>query len=110
MIQIEFTIYNTLRYVFAHLPKPLKQYSASTNLLAVRRRYLKKLEALMLMKSMLMVCWEEHYVTVEKCFSHLLELRLINHRGGFKEMGFLEFNATSSTYWRIFSPSYLERD
>ena len=64
----------------------------------------------MLMKSMLMVCWEEHYVTVEKCFSHLLELRLINHRGGLKKWDFSSLMPTSSTYWRIFSPSYLERD
>jgi len=34
---VEFAIYNFLRYLVSKLPKPLKRFSTSTNLLAMRR-------------------------------------------------------------------------
>lgn len=37
LMNIEFAVYNAMRWFFAQLPKPLKQYSTSTNLLAVRK-------------------------------------------------------------------------
>jgi glycosyltransferase involved in cell wall biosynthesis len=37
VLSLEFAIYNSLRWLFARLPRPLKAFSTSTNLLAVRK-------------------------------------------------------------------------
>ncbi len=38
MVKFEFLLYNIARCFFAHLPKPLKRFSSSTGLLAVRKK------------------------------------------------------------------------
>lgn len=41
--KIEYAVYNSLRYLFANLPNPLKRFSTSTNFLAVREECFEKI-------------------------------------------------------------------
>lgn len=39
LVELEYGAYNFIRYVFSHLPKPLRRFSTSTNFLAVRKNH-----------------------------------------------------------------------
>jgi glycosyltransferase involved in cell wall biosynthesis len=93
MIQIEFTIYNTLRYVFAHLPKPLKQYSASTNLLAVRKKVFEEIGGLNADEVNADGMLGRALCHRGKVFFSLVGIKAYQSPRRVKEMGFLEFNA-----------------
>lgn len=43
LLGIEYAVYNLLRFLLAQLPKPLRRFSSSTNLLAVRKEVFERL-------------------------------------------------------------------
>ena len=57
LLGLEFAIYNLLRYLVAKLPKPLKRFSTSTNLLAMRRETFQSIPK----EELDRLGWGEHY-------------------------------------------------
>jgi glycosyltransferase involved in cell wall biosynthesis len=42
ILKLEYTIYNTLRYIFSRLPRPFKRFITSTNFLSIRKTFFEK--------------------------------------------------------------------
>ena len=89
---LEFSLYNFLRYLLAKLPKPLKRFSTSSNLLAVRRDTFEEIGG-----------FEQDNVNADGIFGKtvsrrgkvifsLLEIRVFMSARRLREMGFIKFN------------------
>jgi glycosyltransferase involved in cell wall biosynthesis len=92
IIQLEFSVYNTLRYVFARLPKPFRQYSASTNLLAVRKKTFEEIGGLTSNDVNADGLLGKKLSSHGKVYFSLIEIRAYQSARRVREMGSIKFN------------------